>query len=216
MNAKHDPTEPETPLAPPGPVEPDNRANQRPSNGKPDRAETAQKAQEIALSGDSLSGDSIATAYHEAGHAVMAMILGRTIQKVTITAGRTQTGGQRLGVCELGKGRAKPSQDTIEDEALILLAGMVAEARFTGEYCRRGAATDIRMVTRLLQNRAGSDRQLQRLQRRLLEKTEHLLSDSGNAYAIEVVARELLLRKTLTGRGIRHLFDSAITSRMDR
>jgi len=211
MNAKPDSTEPDKPATAPGPAEPDNRANQRPSNGQPEQAETADQAQQVVL-----SGDSIATAYHEAGHAVMAMILGRSIQKVTITAARTQTGGRRLGVCELGKGRAKPSQDTIEEEALILLAGMVAEARFTGEYCRRGAATDIRMVTRLLQNRAGSDRQLQRLQRRLLEKTEHLLSDSGNAYAIEVVARELLLRKNLTGRGIRHLFDSAIASRMDR
>jgi len=175
-------------------------------NAKPDPTVPANSTEPAAV-----SPDLVATAYHEAGHAVMAMILGRGVQKVTIAAARMQTGGQRLGVCELGKGRTKPSQDTIEDEALILLAGMVAEARFTGEYCRRGAATDIRMVTRLLQNRAGTDRQLERLQRRLLEKTEHLLSETGHARAIEVVARELLLRTTVSGRGVRHLVDSAIS-----
>ena len=44
-----------------------------------------------------------ATAYHEAGHAVMAMILGRAVQKVTIVPGQSHLGAQRLGACHLQK-----------------------------------------------------------------------------------------------------------------
>jgi hypothetical protein len=63
-----------------------------------------------------------ATAYHEAGHAVMALSLGRLIQKVTILPGKSQFGEVRLGACEIRKGRSKASKDLLEDEALILLA----------------------------------------------------------------------------------------------
>ncbi|QDV70662.1 ATP-dependent zinc metalloprotease FtsH [Rosistilla carotiformis] len=150
-----------------------------------------------------------ATAYHEAGHAVMAISLGRPIQKVTIAPGPLQTGGYRLGVCELRKGRGRASQDVIEDEALILLAGMVAEARFTGRYCPRGAAADLRTVERVLEGRAKTQRQLERLQRRLLDKTEHLLSDEAHAVAIERIAKELIEKTTISGRAVRHLFEQA-------
>ena len=34
-----------------------------------------------------------ATAFHEAGHAVMAVIVGRPVQKLTIASGSLQTGG---------------------------------------------------------------------------------------------------------------------------
>ena len=165
-----------------------------------------------ADSEEQLNADSLrlmATAYHEAGHAVMALSLGRQIQKVTILSGKSQFGQIRLGVCEIRQGRSKASKDRLEEEALILLAGMVAEARFTGQYCQRGATQDLRMLRRLLQNRAGSENQLERLQRRLLDKTEHLLHEEGHANAIELIARELLLKTTISGRAVQHYFEQA-------
>lgn len=150
-----------------------------------------------------------ATAFHEAGHAVMAISLGRPVQKVTIAPGRMETGGTRLGACELRKGRGRASQDVIEDEVLILLAGMVAEARFTGRYCPHGATQDLRTVQRVLESRANTQRQLERLQRRLLEKTEHLLSDDAHVAAIESIARELIEKTSISGRAVRHHFDQA-------
>ena len=95
----------------------------------------------------------VATAYHEAGHAVMAQSLGRLVQKVTILPGKSQFGEVRLGICEIRKGRSKASKDLLEDEALILLAGMVAEARFTGQYCEQGATQDLRNLQQLLLQR---------------------------------------------------------------
>ncbi|MGI9472910.1 MAG: cell division protein FtsH [Rubripirellula sp.] len=150
------------------------------------------------------------TAYHEAGHAVMALSLGREVHRVTIEPGKSQFGEVRLGTCQLGKGRSKSSKDTIEDEVLILLAGMVAEARFTGEYCHQGARQDIRMAARLLQTRAGSERQLERLQRRLLNKTEHVLHEDAHVSAIEWIASELMQRQTVSGRTVRHYFKQAM------
>lgn len=151
-----------------------------------------------------------ATAYHEAGHAVMAVSLGRLIQKVTILPGKSQFGQARLGLCELRKGRSKSSKDQLEDEVLILFAGMVAEARFTGHYCKQGATQDLRSIGRLLQERAGGEKQLERLQRRMLDKTEHLLGDEGHGKAIELIARELIEKTTISGRAVRHFFEQAV------
>lgn len=150
-----------------------------------------------------------ATAYHEAGHAVMAWALGRNIHKVTIIAGRTPFGLTKLGACELQKGRHKPRKDTFEDEVLILLAGMVAEARYTGAYCPKGANEDLKAVESLLCSRANSQKQHEKLHRRLLGKTEHLLEDDVLANAVKCVADELIRRKTISGRTVRHLFEES-------
>lgn len=151
-----------------------------------------------------------ATAYHEAGHAVMALTLGRPIHKVTISPAQLQTGGSRLGACSIQQGRSKNSKDWLEDNVLVLFAGMVAESHFTDQYCVQGAAQDLRAAKRLLASRATSERQLERLTRRLLDKAEHLLADHGHVRAIELIAQELLQKETISGRAVRHLFQQAI------
>lgn len=150
-----------------------------------------------------------ATAYHEAGHAVMATLLGRPIQKVSIEPGKMQFGPSRLGVCQMQKGRSKASRDWLEDEVLILFAGMVAESHFTGEYCRTGAAEDLRSIHRLVRSRPGSARQLERIERRFLDKTEYLLRADASAAAIAEVARELIDKTTISGRAVRHFVEQA-------
>ncbi len=141
-----------------------------------------------------------ATAYHEAGHAVIALAFGRSIQRVSILPGR-----EWLGRCEFQKGRARPTEDWLEREILIALAGLAAEARYTGQYVWEGAAQDLRTVRRLSTQRAG-ERQADRLQRRLLAKVEHLLSQAANWRAVELIATELLRHETLSGRATSHLF----------
>lgn len=165
-----------------------------------DTANTSQPASDPHL---------VATAYHEAGHAVVALALGRVIQRVTIVPGKTHAGVESLGQCQMQKGRFKPSKDWLEDEVLILFAGMAAESQITGQYSTAGAATDLRAARRFVESRAGGERQVARLERRLLDKTEYLLSDEGNWRAVELIVNELLVHQTISGRAARHFFEHA-------
>jgi hypothetical protein len=142
-----------------------------------------------------------ATAYHEAGHAVLAFLLGRPVQCVSILPDR-----DHLGVCEFGKGVYRPSEDWLEREILIALGGVAAEARYTGIYAWDAAARDQQYVHRLAVQRAG-ERRAERLERRMLAKAEHLLADDGPWRAVELISRELLSRREISGRTARHLFE---------
>src|SRR5262245_42115832 len=144
-----------------------------------------------------------AAAYHEAGHAVVALALGRPIHRVSLTPDRAG-----LGLCEFGKGVFRPSEDWLEREILIALGGVAAEARFTGDYAWDAADRDLQYVRDLAVQRAG-DRQADRLERRLLAKAEHLLAKPGHWRAIERIAAELLRLGAISGRAARHLFDQA-------
>ena len=153
----------------------------------------------------------LATAWHEAGHALVAAIVGRPIQKVTITPANLQTGGVRLGAVKIEQGRSGATRDWLEDEVLILFAGMVAESQFTGSYCPRGAASDLRAIERLLSTRANTERQFEKLHRRLLDKTEYLLGDEVHEKAITSVAEQLLEHETIKGRLVKHFLNQAIS-----
>ena len=144
-----------------------------------------------------------ATAYHEAGHAVLALILDRPVKRVTIVADR-----ERLGLCEFGKAVFRPSEDWLEREILIALGGIAAEARFTGNYAWDGAARDQQVVRELAIQRAG-ERRAEKLERRLLAKAEHYLADEQHWQAVEWIAKELMRASEISGRTVRHLFERA-------
>ncbi|AMV29096.1 ATP-dependent zinc metalloprotease FtsH [Gemmata sp. SH-PL17] len=143
------------------------------------------------------------TAYHEAGHAVIALALGRTIHKVSVLPNR-----ERMGECRFGRGSAKPTDDWVEREILIALGGMAAEARHTGTYATEEAGQDLRFVRRLALERK-SDRQVERYEQRMLDKVEYMLADEGNWKAVQLIAAELLKHGAISGRAARHLFELA-------
>lgn len=151
----------------------------------------------------------MATAYHEAGHAVVALALGRPIHRVTIQPSRLAHGPAAMGQCQIQKGRFRPTKDWLEDEALILLAGMVAEARLNGLYNSAGAASDLRKVRQFAAQRAVGEKQIERLERRWLDKCENLLANAAAWQAVEWIAQELMKHTTLSGRAARHFYDLA-------
>jgi ATP-dependent Zn protease len=147
-----------------------------------------------------------ATAYHEAGHAVLALALGRPVHGVSALPNR-----DRLGVCEFRKGVFRPSEDWVEREMLIALGGIAAEAIHTGTYAWEQADRDLQYVRGLAEQRAGR-RQVERLERRMLAKAEHLLAKPANWQAVELIAAELLKQGEISGRAARHLFDQGSKS----
>lgn len=149
--------------------------------------------------------EALATAYHEAGHAVVALAVGRGVHKVSIRPKQDW-----LGRCEFRKG-VRPTADFVEDEILISLGGMVAEARLTGNYDRIAADRDLRYVRRLAVQRV-SDRQLERFERRMLAKTENVLADDGHWKAVELIAAELLRLGEISGRAAKHFFDRGVAT----
>jgi len=90
------------------------------------------------------------TAYHEAGHAVVALALGRPVLGLSVLPRR-----QHLGVCEYHKGAFRPSENWLKREALIALGGVAAEARHTGTYAWDNATRDQEHVRSLAVRRAG-------------------------------------------------------------
>jgi ATP-dependent Zn protease len=145
------------------------------------------------------------TAYHEAGHAVVALALGRPVAHVSILPTR-----EFLGRCEFGKAIFRPSEDWLEREILIALGGLAAEALHTGVYAWEGAARDHRYVHGLALQRAGNERRAERLERRLLARTEHLLARPAHWRAVERLAAELVRVREISGRAARHLFDECL------
>lgn len=165
------------------------------------------------MSGDALSAEESRkrlTAYHEAGHAVMALIQGRNVHRVSIVPKQS-----RLGDCQLRKDVARVAKDPLEAEALVLLSGLVGEAKYSGRYNPQAAGTDLIQVQRLATLRVGEGGGVERQVKRWLDKTEHLLSDPPYELAIRTIAEQLLQKEKISGRNARHHFNEAL-SRHDR
>ena len=145
----------------------------------------------------------LVTAYHEAGHAVVALALDRPVHRVSVLPNQ-----EHLGKCEFRKGVQRGSVDFIEQEILISLAGMAAEARLTGRYDRGGAGRDLRYVRTLALQRA-TEKQLDRYERRMLSKVENLMGDDTLWAAVESIAKELMAHGQISGRAALHLFKRA-------
>ena len=148
--------------------------------------------------------DRILTAYHEAGHAVMALLTGRSVKKVSIIPSQN-----RLGACTIQKGRTRQVQDKLEAEILILLAGMAAESRKSGRYNVQGASQDLRGVEKLALARSGNPRQAQKLVHKMLDKTQHLLQNKAPWSAVKMIASELIAHESISGRAAKHHFTLA-------
>ncbi len=143
------------------------------------------------------------TAYHEAGHAVMALLLDRPVHRVSI-----EPNNQRLGACEFRKGVFRPSEDWLEQEMLISLGGVAAELILTGDFGRVEASADLLVLRKLAVGRAG-DRRVEKLERRMLSKAQANLADQAAWQAIEWIAQALLHARTISGRAARHFFERA-------
>ena len=140
------------------------------------------------------------TAFHEAGHAVMAELCGRLLTEVEIVGDREHTGSVQSRAFN-------PTPDTesddIERHLKIILAGTVAEATVSGRQGWDETSEDLDAAVRLGM--------------RLVDDCEDVLPLLENLgadvkrdllrhwQAVETLAAELLDRKALTGSEVRKL-----------
>ena len=84
------------------------------------------------------------------------------------------------------------------------------DARGKGLAGNRGLDFARRCCRRALTlSRAGSDHQAERLERRYLEKVELLLNAPENWLAVELLAADLIQRRTISGRAARYHVEQA-------
>lgn len=153
-----------------------------------------------------------ATTYHEAGHAVAALALGRRVRSVTVVPD-----AGRLGACTFAKmpRRFQPdaklgprTRASLEDHITVSLAGEVAEHMYTGRHAWSGAADDMRQSLDRASYIAADDREVAALLEWLRLRARNLLATNWSR--VELVATELEERGTLTGLEALAAFTSAV------
>ncbi len=146
------------------------------------------------------------SAYHEAGHAVMAQLCGRQVTEAEIIGDREHTGSvQSLAFLP------DPAEfDRPEDEAeevvrrlKVILAGTVVEAMVAGREHWDESNQDLDTAVRLAMRLVDDCEDVMPL----LEETriEMIREFRRHWSAVEMLAGELLVHKVLTGSEVRRL-----------
>lgn len=146
------------------------------------------------------------TAYHEAGHAVMAQLCGQQVTEVEIVGDTEHTGSVRsLRFPEEHSTEQDPSIPTapIERRLLCTVAGMVAEAMVSGHRNWDEGSEDLDTAVRLAMQVVGDCERVLPFLQMVGDHTEDLLR--GSWPAVEALAGALMDRRRMTGEEVRRL-----------
>jgi hypothetical protein len=149
------------------------------------------------------------TAFHEAGHAVMAELCGRRVTEVEIVGDSEHTGSVHSLAFPPDPGEGSTSDAEIEDierQLKIILAGTVAEAMVTGREEWDEASEDLDVAVRLAMRLVDDCEDVLPLLADIKAGVESKLR--ARWPAVETVAEVLIARKSLTGTEIRKLLAS--------
>lgn len=168
-------------------------------------------------------------AYHEAGHAVMNLLSGKPVARISIMGMTSGVGG---AVFQSDDSKVFHTKESIEQEVKILYAGRASEEiKFDSEHITDGASNDITEATKLLVNyftRFGfgeglvdysvlasanmSDNtmfdKIGKLSTRFYAETVERLNE--NYDKVEQLAKKLLEVKTLSGSEVQEIWDSSL------
>ena len=146
------------------------------------------------------------TAFHEAGHAVMAELCGRRVTEVEIVGDREHAGMVHSlafppdpadGVSQTAEAK------DVERHLKIILAGTVAEAMVAGRDGWDETSEDLDAAVRLGMRLVDDCEDVLPLLEDIGAEVERVLREHWPA--VEEVARELLDRKALDGSEVRKL-----------
>jgi hypothetical protein len=147
-------------------------------------------------------------AFHEAGHAVMAVILGRRIRRASIRRRRDLNGyvdyenatSRVLGI-------TSEHRPLIEIDVLVLLAGRAAECELTLGSPRSHAGLDRHNARALLGILEPREEVVSSWMRYLLVRAQAMLQDEWSL--VYAVARALMRDEELTGDAIARIVEEA-------
>jgi hypothetical protein len=162
------------------------------------------------------SRQTLATAYHEAGHAVVAQHLGRGVRLIELTPGNEE----RAGRCHLHRLRRDPDEGMNDrdllswavPEILISLAGQLAEARFKARNPIRWThhGDDSNAIDYALKVTQGSTDEATALCSWLFLRARGMVWRDAIWRRIVAVAEELASSGKLTGAEVRRIGKDAL------
>jgi len=155
-------------------------------------------------------------AYHEAGHAVMAYLIGKRIKKITIIPSDSL-----LGQVE-HSGFSKKSEELestdywnysmrklVDGDVMLHYAGQIAQAYYSGKSPEAGSYSDDQKAAHMAINVTGSAEELDAYLYWLYVRTQKLICSEMNWPLIEAVAKELMSVKKMSGRRARKIIQEA-------
>lgn len=160
-------------------------------------------------------------AWHEAGHALAGILLGKDIAKASIIPSTSGTGGATF-ITPKKMGLFTKSE--LEEEIMVLYAGRCAEKLYSGKFTT-GASNDIKKATELIRQMIeeyGMDDRVGMLnlevlsEDRLLKYAKDISYDletraynllSSNLDSLKKIADELTEKETLTGEEMKKIVE---------
>ncbi|MBI5489932.1 MAG: M50 family metallopeptidase [Deltaproteobacteria bacterium] len=149
------------------------------------------------------------TAYHEAGHAVMAVLQGRTFGDISIipsegTSGRVDgfalTQDQQI---EIAAGPRRRLERHVRSEIMIYYAGHVAESMRTGKLTLLGAENDLAQAAEMATKLYADEATRGAFVLWLWHLTREALQERVNWAAVGTLALALLVEEVVPGRRAR-------------
>jgi hypothetical protein len=161
-----------------------------------------------------VSDEEEATAYHEAGHSVAAITLGRSVVRVSIerdefTLGRVEhrPRGRKLRPDVEADGRTRRA---VNADIVVSWAGPLAEERFTGQFNEPGAQRDLdRSFDLALNLTVGDMDEAAAYVEWLRFRTIRLMREPNFWPQVQAVADALVKHRSLSGVLVRHIMATA-------
>jgi ATP-dependent Zn protease len=158
-------------------------------------------------------------AYHEAGHAVIAVCLRASLTTVSIIPDETSLGRANHEfspwIKRMLQGEPIPPR-LLEREIQVSLAGCESEARFTGRHAYRSADGDFNACINLASLIYVSAKIVEKYLALQKEIVREMIKAPRVWVQIEAVAEKLLEFRELNGKKVRQICKDAIESRRAR
>lgn len=146
----------------------------------------------------------VATAYHEAGHVVVAEVLGRRVHSARIDCRGGLVRNAKSPRLDLRRQpRTLRERWAREREVIIYFAGLIAEERFSGKRTLDGVESDFLAIEKILGARSGRKEETIAYGRWLYERSASLVLEHWSIIAR--VAKELMKLGQLRQPQIRRL-----------